>query len=456
MQNMETQAYDAEGLAQAWGHGLASGSTLQGATLEAGKLVKEVEETIPETQVVLTPPCTPKKKLPMPPSPVEPEKGSIEKLDFMQDAQVPLEATPTPTKLDEAPQLHNTPAAEEEDPPFDQADNTLTAQDNTSAPEKPASVLLDPALQLNNTRAAEKEDPTPDQADNTLTAQDSSLQSKPEEVSVAPPNDDESSSNLLKVAEAASAALDAAKQALSNEPDDAVPVPLRVEQFEVRNASGARGGRGRGGRGRGRSGGGKGRGRGKKVADRPEGPENSEPIEVSTDMEDPEGANHEPSEEGKPKAKGKAKAKAKGKAKAQPKGKAQPKAKGHPKAKAKGKAKAMPQAQEAQHGMQPQPEEEPLFRGGVDREAVAKFFSLKPADLEPRNPDRPAKPGRAKRTGPTATFARRVKPKTNPAEARFTAIRDVFRDEVSKKLEELGQGKCAYEERVVLLFLCCL
>ena len=374
VQNMETQAYDADAAAQSWGTGLASASVPGTGTLKepleaaAGKF-GEVEEAYPETQVVLTPPRLPKKKLPMPPpSLLEPEeKGSSEKLDPTQDAQVPLEATPTPRKLDLSAaeacvpdQPHNTSAAEEKDPPPDQAENTLTVQDEAAA------VVPPPAPQPNNTPAAEKEDPAPDQK-NTHVAQDA--QDAPSDSKVDDPKADEanvaaddagSSESLLKIAEPASSALDDAIKSLSLEPDEGVPVPRRVEQFIVRDALAPRGrGRGKGnGRGNGGRGRGRGRGRGKKVmADRPEGPEKSEPIGVYSDGEpdlDEECVIDEPLDcaevEEMPKAtkSNKAKAKAKGQPKAKAKGKAKAKAKGQPKAKAKGKAKAKAKGQRRQ------------------------------------------------------------------------------------------------------------
>ena len=101
------------------------------------------------------------------------------------------------------------------------------------------------------THAPKRANPHPDEA-NTRAAEDdlSTSTAKVGEASVE-------SSNLLQVAQAANLALEAAMQALSLEPDQGAPCPMRVEQFEMRDEGKPPRGRGRG-KGRG-----KGTGRGK-------------------------------------------------------------------------------------------------------------------------------------------------------------------------------------------------
>ena len=452
MQNVETQAYDAEAAMQVWGDKLAGASMAVDETLEApcGADVGQPEEPIAETQVVLTPP---RKKLPQPPSPLAPspcclalsKQGSLN-LDPLQDSQMPLEA---PTNSPAAEQPDSTFAAEKEGPAPDQPDRTFAAEKEAAAPDLPdlsgmAAVPHQSPEKPSLTHAPKRANPHPDEANTRVVEDDlSTSTAKVGEASVE-------SSNLLQVAQAANLALQAAMQALSLEPDQGAPCPMRVEQFEMRDEGKPPRGRGRGkgrGKGTGRGKGGKGRGRGAaKNMVRPEGPENDEPIDVELWGEPvaenvPSEPEAEPQQTAKaapakaaPKAKGKAKAKAKGKAKARAKASA-----------VEGQVAAS-QAQPTQDG---DDGEEPIFSGGVGRAVVAKFFGLQASQLEPGNCDPPRKPGRAKRSGPTATFARRVKPKTNPAEARFEAIRDVFREVVAQKLEEMGQGKCAYEDSLL-------
>ena len=286
MQNVETQAYDAEAAMQVWGDKLAGASMAVDETLEApcGADVGQPEEPIPETEVVLTPP---RKKLPQPPSPLAPspcclalsKQGSLN-LDPLQDSQMPLEA---PTNSPAAEQPDSTFAAEKEGPAPDKPDRTFAAEKEAAAPDLPdlsgmAAVPHQSPEKPSLTHAPKRANPHPDEA-NTRVAEDdlSTSTAKVGEASVE-------SSNLLQVAQAANLALQAAMQALSLEPDQGAPCPMRVEQFEMRDEGKPPRGRGRGkgrGKGTGRGKGGKGRGRGAaKNMVRPEGPENDEPIDV--------------------------------------------------------------------------------------------------------------------------------------------------------------------------------
>ena len=70
-------------------------------------------------------------------------------------------------------------------------------------------------------------------------------------------------------------------------------------------------------------------------------------------------------------------------------------------------------------------------------------------------PDQPIPPqgeksqGRKKRSpkGEPATFARRLRPKTRPAETKFLACRDIFRQHVAPKLDAMEEGRCFWEAR---------
>ena len=141
------------------------------------------------------------------------------------------------------------------------------------------------------------------------------------------------------------------------------------------------------------------------------------------------------------------------------------KAKGKAKAKAKAKRKANPKSQkskskEGDEEIEPEPMKRPSAASKEDpkEDTKKKKRAEEPEPAEPAEPEKkkkkaahpkePAEPEKKVRAKPgeASSFARRPCPSTSPAKTRWLAIRNTYKNDVEKQVEDAGGNARAWED----------